>query len=132
MPQWFIDWLNKIPLGQAIFVVVTIFGLIIAIWTGWPILRALVKLTDTLATLPEDVAFIKHELDANSGKTVKDIATRTEKAVKEMSGELGSLRAEVAVLSGDVAHVKRQAAALKTSIAAHNKRLTEHIDASTD
>jgi hypothetical protein len=42
------------------------------------------------------------------------------------------LRAEVAVLSGDVAHVKRQAAALKTSIAAHNKRLTEHIDASTD
>jgi outer membrane murein-binding lipoprotein Lpp len=127
MPQWIIDWLNTITPGQAVFVIVVAVSLITALWKGWPIVRALVKLTDTLATLPEDVAFIKHELNANSGKTVKDIATRTEKAVNDLSGEVVSLRAEVSTLSGDVGHVRRQTAALKTSIARHNQRLTAHI-----
>lgn len=93
----------------------------VALWKGWPIFRnvverlaALVKLADTLATLPADLDFIKHELQANSGKSVKDIATRTELAVDSLVGE--------------VAHVRRQNAALKTSISKTNRRLTEHIE----
>ncbi|MEB0200563.1 hypothetical protein QN354_02185 [Cryobacterium sp. 5I3] len=98
---------------------------IVTVWKGWPTFRKVVRilgrfvtLTETLATLPDDLAFIKHELDANSGKSVKDIATRTEAAV--------------AVLTEDMAHVKRQNASLKTSLSRTNRTLTEHMKGTQD
>ncbi|MDY7528447.1 MULTISPECIES: hypothetical protein [unclassified Cryobacterium] len=110
-------WLQGVTLGDALLWLGGIIAAALAVWRGWPTFRKVVaflargiKLVDTLANLPEDLGFIKHELEANSGKSVKDITTRTEAAVNGISTE--------------VAHVKRQGAALKTSVAKSNRRLT--------
>lgn len=113
-----VKWLNSIPLGTALLWVVGAIVLILAIWKGWPVFRKFVrslsnfvKLVDTLGTLPVDIAFIKHELDDNSGGSVKDAVKRTEKAVADLSTE--------------VTHIRGQAASLKTSVQKTNRRLDE-------
>lgn len=87
---------------QVVGWMVGIVAVVAFIRKGWPWLRRMVKLVDTLATLPEDLAVIRHELQRNGGGSVKDSVVRIE--------------AEVKGLRSEVAHVKRQAASLKTSV----------------
>jgi hypothetical protein len=107
-------------LAQAAAWVAALVAAAFLVWRGWPAIRRTVnalhrsvELVDTLATLPEDLRGIRAELTANGGQSVKDVVNRTEK--------------NVAALAGEVAHVKRQAASLKTSIAKTNKKLDAHI-----
>lgn len=122
--------LYSIPLSQVLTWIGVAAAIIVMVWRGWPAFRRLVaflsasvKLVDTLATLPDDLAAIRHELERNGGGSIKDSVVRTEQAVAELATE--------------VAHVRRQSAALKTSIAKTNRRLSDHIgppsgDDSTD
>lgn len=117
------EWFASITLGQVAAWSAAVTGVGLAIWKGWPafrkvvgLLAASIKLVDTLSALPDDLAFIKHELDVNSGKSVKDTTIRTEAAVLKLVDDIG--------------HVRRQNAALKTSVANVNRRLDKHIAAS--
>lgn len=125
MPGWFTEWAAGVTLWDLITWVAWAAAVVGAVWKGGPVIRkvsgllsASIKLVDTLATLPADLETIKHELEANSGKSVKDITTRTELAVSKLTSE--------------VSHVKRQAAALKTAQASTNRLLMEHLAANPD
>lgn len=127
MPDEFTIWLSSITLGQIVAVLAVVATVALAVWKGWPAFRKIVgllargiKLVDTLATLHDDLAVIRHELETNGGGSLKDAAVRTETRVAE-------LRVVVTQLGDDLAHVKRQNAALKTSLAKTNRRLAEHI-----
>jgi outer membrane murein-binding lipoprotein Lpp len=107
-------------------------ALVVVAVKGWPAIRRAtaaasraVALVDALATLPEDLEFIKGELRENGGGSVKDAVVRTEASVK-------TLTADVETLTADVGHVKRQAASLKTSIARANRTIKEHIGGQQD
>jgi hypothetical protein len=109
-------WFAALNLGDVIAWVSAAGAAAFVIWRGWPIAKRVifllakgVELVDTLGTLPVELAAIRHELEANSGKSVKDIAVRTEAAVTEIRLEM--------------AYVKRQGAALKTSVTRTNKKL---------
>ncbi len=103
-------------------------ALVIAfIWKGWPFLRKFVKVTEALLTLPDDmaglktdVAQIKHEVLPNGGGSLKDQATRTEAAVKDVQSDLKNVQSEVA-------HVRRQQASTKTTLARTEQKLTDHL-----
>jgi septal ring factor EnvC (AmiA/AmiB activator) len=123
--DWLLTWLEAVPPGTVLTCGGVVVALILVVWKGWPAFRRLVallaasvKLVDTLATLPDELSAIRHQLEHNGGGSVKDAVTRTEQSVAD-------LRKEVADLNGEVAHVRRQAAALKTSIAKTNRRLDE-------
>ena len=112
--------LEIVDAAQVIAWALALIALILLAWKGWPAIRRAteaahrsVRLVDTLTTLPEDLEFIKGELRENGGGSVKDLVIANTAAVTE--------------LRGDVAHVKRQAAALKTSIAKTNRTIKEHI-----
>lgn len=120
MPGVDLSWLAGINLLQALGILAGIIALIVFIKKGWPWLRAAVHLLETLGTLAEDmsslksdVALIKHEVLPNGGGSLKDQATRTEEAVGELTLQ--------------VAHVRRQQAATKTTLARTEKTLTDHI-----
>jgi outer membrane murein-binding lipoprotein Lpp len=126
---WLESWLATIPALQALAwiggVVVVVVLAIKFVPRGWRAFRHIVSgltraiaLVDTLATLPDDIGFIKHELDDNSGGSVKDAVKRTEKAVEDLSGVVGQLQR-------DLTHVRGQAASLKTSLAKTNRRLDD-------
>lgn len=109
-------WFSAFDFASALAWSPVVGVIIFILWRGWPIARRVifllakgVELVDTLGTLPVELAAIRHELEANSGKSVKDIAVRTEAAVAGMRSELE--------------HVKRQGAALKTSVIRTNKKL---------
>jgi len=104
-----------------------VVGFIVAVRKAWPFVVRFVVLVNSLSTLPDDLAFIKHELDTNSGKSVKDIAMRTESAVAALTADVAQVKKQSSELSDDVAHVKRQAASLKTTASRTNRRLTDHI-----
>ncbi len=126
-----LNWIATLQPGEVIWWVAVAVAAVLIVWKGWPLFRKFVKalyrftkLVDTLATLPDELGAIRHQLEHNGGGSVKDAVVRTENALGEMRSELSGLRAEVAdvkgdvaTVSGDVAHVRRQAAALKTSIA---------------
>lgn len=106
-----------------------LLGLIV--WKGWPAFRKVVgilsrgiKLVDTLATLPDDLAAIRHELEHNGGGSTKDAVVRTERAVAELAERTERRHAE---LAEQVAHVQRQAASLKTTVRKTNRKLDDHI-----
>lgn len=122
-------WLAAVPLGEVLAWGGGAVAVVLAIWKGWPIFRkvvallsASIKLVDTLATLPEDLATIKHELQHNGGGSVKDSVVRTENAVAELAAQVG-------VLDGKVVHVQKQAASLKTTTQRTDRQLKEHIAA---
>lgn len=109
-------WFASLSLGDVMVWLTAASAAVFVFWRGWPVARRVVgllsagiALVDTLATLPVELAAIRHELEANSGKSVKDIAVRTEAAV--------------AGLRVDLDHVKRQSAALKTSATRTNKKI---------
>ncbi len=90
---------------------------------------AAIRLAETLSTLSTDLDEIKsvlgtvrHEIQPNGGGSLKDASTRTEAKVDELVAQLAETR-------GDLAHVRRQAASLKTSVSRVNRRLTDHIEA---
>lgn len=122
------EWAQTVSLAQVAAWAGGIGVVVVAVWKGWPAFRKVVRqlsravaLVDTLATLPDDLAAIRHELEHNDGGSVKDAAVRTEKAVADLTER-------VETLSGDVAHVRRQAASLKTSVAKTNRRLSAVVD----
>jgi len=133
------DWIATLQPGEVVWWVAVAVGVVLVIWKGWPLFRKLVKalyrftkLVDTLATLPDELGAIRHQLEHNGGGSVKDAVVRTENAVAQLGQDVLGLRAEVAdvkgdvaTVSGDVSHVRRQAASLKTSIARTNRRLDE-------
>jgi hypothetical protein len=109
-------WIQSLNVADVIAWLSAVSAAVFVIWRGWPIAKRVifllakgVELVDTLGTLPVELAAIRHELEANSGKSVKDIAVRTEAAVAGLLVELE--------------HVKRQGAALKTSAIRTNKKL---------
>jgi hypothetical protein len=116
----FIEWLFSQSVGQvAAWVGITV-GAIVFVWKGWPafknlvkLLSASIKLVETLATLPDDLKAIKHELEHNGGGSVKDSVVRTEEAVKGLTREVG--------------HIRRQSGQLKTAVARTNRRIDEHL-----
>lgn len=114
------EWLASIPIGTAVAWIGGAVAAVLAVWKGWPafrklvgVLSRLVKLVDLLATLPEELGAIRHELEHNGGGSIKDSVVRTERAVAELSGE--------------VKYVRRQAASLKTTAARTARRLDDHI-----
>lgn len=116
----FIEWLFSQSFGQVAAWVGIAVGAIVFVWKGWPMFRKLVKLlsasielVDTLATLPEDLKAIRHELEHNGGGSVKDSVVRTEEAVKGLTREVG--------------HIRRQSGQLKTAVAKTNRRIDEHL-----
>lgn len=116
----FIEWLFSQSFGQVVAWIGIAVGAVVFVWKGWPafknlvrLLSASIKLVETLATLPDDLKAIRHELEHNNGGSVKDSVVRTEEAVKGLTREL--------------AHVRRQQAAVKTSLARTNRRIDEHM-----
>jgi hypothetical protein len=125
MPDPDLTWLQSISLWQLAGGVLALIALIAFIRKGWPWLRAAVHLLETLGTLAEDmaslktnVAAIKHEVLPNGGSSLKDQATRTETAVGKLTSE--------------VAHIRRQQAATKTTLTRTEKRLAEHLTPSKE
>jgi hypothetical protein len=139
MPAWFTAWAATVTLGDVIaWLVIAGTGAGI-LWKGWPIFRKGVgflsrgiKLVDTLADLPAQLEFIKHELDLNSGKSVKDTTIRTEKLARELVAAIGEVRGDIGAVKDDVSHVKRQNAALKTAVAKSNRALAVHVAGSSE
>lgn len=120
----FADWFYSVPLSQLAGWAGAAAAVLVAMWKGGPkawrafkrlvgLLSASIKLVDTLATLPDDLAAIRHELEHNGGGSVKDSVVRTEQAIAELSRK--------------VEHVQRQGASLKTTLAKTSRRLDDHI-----
>jgi len=114
------DFWGAVPVPTLITWIVGIIAIAAFVWKGWPFLRKFVKVTEALLTLPDDmaglktdVAQIKHEVLPNGGGSLKDQATRTEAAVKEVKSEL--------------AHTRRQQASMKTTLARTEQKLTDHL-----
>jgi len=121
-------WWATLHPDQWLWWVALVVAAIFIIWKGWPAFRKFVgilsrgvKLVDTLADLPDDLAAIRHELEHNGGGSVKDAVARTEQAIAEMRGDVADVR-------GDVGHVRRQVASLKTSLAKTNRRLDTNFN----
>lgn len=117
------DWLGTVSALQVIAFLGALIGLGVALRKAWPTIRAAVKLVDTLGDLPAKLERITHELEHNTGTSLKDAVKRTEDAVTGLDGRINKLAQHLEVVSEDVAHVKRQAASLKTSVARVNRRL---------
>lgn len=116
----FITWLYSLSFGTVAAWVGVFVGAVLFVWKGWPafknlvkLLSASIKLVETLATLPDDLKAIKHELEHNGGGSVKDSVVRTEEAVKGLTREVG--------------HIRRQSGQLKTAVAKTNRRIDEHL-----
>ena len=101
------------------------FGIAAVFWIirrVWPFVVRAVALVNALSVLPTwmdtvtaDVKTVRHEVLPNSGKSLADAQNRTEAMVNK--------------LVGDVAHVRRQQAALKTT-QARLARKVEGIESS--
>lgn len=125
MPDWLTDFFSGISALQLILWVIAIGAFVGFVIKLWPFLRKFVRtvdvviqLSDALPKLQADVAMIRHEVLPNGGGSLKDQATRTEAAVDTLTKE--------------VAHVRRQQASTKTTLARTEKTLTEHINATKE
>lgn len=129
MPEWVSDLWASLVTFQPVGWVAVVVGAVAAVlkwgpswWDGARKVHgnvgALFRLADTLATLPADLAAIKHELQHNGGGSTKDALVRTEAAVEALRGEVAGVRA-------DVAHVKRQGAAMKTTMRRVDSRVAQ-------
>jgi hypothetical protein len=94
MPEPVADFLGDVTVLQAVIWIAIAVTLIVGLVKLWPIVRKAVKLTDSLATLPDfiertdkAIAEIHHEVHYNNGSSVKDAQRRTEQAVERI--ELG-------------------------------------------
>lgn len=120
VPEWWSDLSASLVTLQPVGWVAVVVAGIGVVWKWGPSwwsgarkvhgnVGAIFRLADTLATLPADIAEIKHELQHNGGGSTKDALVRTEAAVE-------SLREDLAGVREDVSHVRRQSSALKTTL----------------
>lgn len=98
MPEWLEQFLGDVTLLQALAWVAIASALIAAVVKLWPVLRKAVKLTDSLADLPDfmeqtktQLAEIHHEVHYNNGSSVKDAQRRTEEAVARVEEGVSGL-----------------------------------------
>lgn len=119
MTAWVAFW-EGVNVVQLVAWVVGIVAVVTFVFKGWPVLRKFVRtidvviqLSDVLPRLQADVSMIKHEVLPNGGGSLKDQATRTEGTLDELAVQ--------------VAHVRRQQAATKTTLARTERTLTDHI-----
>lgn len=98
MPEWLGQFLGDVTLLQALAWVAIASALIAAVVKLWPVLRKAIKLTDSLADLPEfmeqtktQLAEIHHEVHYNNGSSVKDAQRRTEAAVARVEEGVSGL-----------------------------------------
>ncbi|KQR91282.1 hypothetical protein ASF93_08015 [Microbacterium sp. Leaf347] len=125
MVDWILDVLDGITAAQfVVWAAAVIAALTVAVRSRhkvWASLKSVhtwlggfIRLVETIGTLANDMAEVKHELQHNGGGSVKDATARTEAAVNE--------------LRATVDHIKRQNAALKTTVRRVDKALVEHIE----
>lgn len=125
MIDWILDVLDGITAAQfVVWVAASVATLTVAVksrhkvWAWFKSvhtwLGGFIRLVETIGTLASDMAEVKHELQHNGGGSVKDATARTEAAVND--------------LQRTVDHVKRQNAALKTTVRRVEKTLAEHIE----
>lgn len=98
MPEWLEQFLGDVTLLQALAWVAIASALIAAVVKLWPVLRKAIKLTDSLADLPDfmeqtktQLAEIHHEVHYNNGSSVKDAQRRTEQAVARVEEGVAGL-----------------------------------------
>jgi hypothetical protein len=98
MPEWLEQFLGDVTLLQALAWVAIAAALIAAVVKLWPVLRKAIKLTDSLADLPDfmeqtktQLAEIHHEVHYNNGSSVKDAQRRTEAAVARVEEGVAGL-----------------------------------------
>ncbi len=116
-------WLS--PLLWALLVVA-----LIVLWVkgnGWQKVRAVVswmqravKGVDQILKLADDMDFVKSQLQTNGGSTLKD-------DVLKVVGEVGEMRKTVDGIEKKVTTAARTASAAKSTGAATQKLLLEHI-----
>lgn len=126
MPTW-TQFLALFDAYGAIAVVVIVLLVVIFIIRKlWPTITQFVTSVNTVATLPAtlaimqadlttlktDMGYVKHEVQTNSGGSLKDSAKVTEKTVKSMQGTVRKLNTRVGQLE------KGQARAAELALAA--------------
>lgn len=82
MPAWFIEWADRIALGDFILWVLLIGAAIMLLIKSWPLISNSVQIVDALVKLPdlaEKVDSIHHETHNNDGSSIKDSVDRIER-----------------------------------------------------
>lgn len=98
LPDWLAGLLGDVTLLQAILWAALAVTIIVGFVKLWPTIRKAVKLTDSLAELPDfiertqkQLAEIHHEVHYNNGSSVKDAQRRTEQAVARVEEGVAGL-----------------------------------------
>lgn len=115
--NWLLSILDQLPAGLVpiaivVLVLVLLFVLGRGIFRAWPTIKQFVLTVNAITGLPEfmdrtdatlagqdqKIAEIHHEVHFNNGTSVKDAATRTEKAVGRVERGVKGLYKEIEVL----------------------------------
>lgn len=91
IPQPVADWLADVTVLQVLFWLIALGVVIGFIWKAWPVLRRIMQLVDVLASLPELVERIRHQVENDHDTNLRDEVTQLLELVADLATKFAQL-----------------------------------------